>query len=129
FKIFPLSTPGPVLKGLKIPRLRTKDDRTKANLWVEYRQPNSIYEKSGVIGMWKTDGAVVHYTNPDQPSPLGWSWPNETILLNFLPPGWVEPPFQTDFVLRGEWKDIHSMVSIKVLNVVREFLELQIDIQ
>jgi len=127
FRIYPLeggSSITTALKGLKIPRaIQSKTEATKSFLWVEYRQGNSSYDTdlSGIGHV--TDGALVHYTNPNQPGPNSM-WPEETILLNFK----IGPvsPYEKDYTLKGKWKDEHSQVQLEVLHVTPEYLDIHV---
>jgi hypothetical protein len=130
FRIYPLETPGK-LRAIKIPRAihspTDPNDPSLANgeyLWVEYRQSLGIYDTDLNL-KYDRNGALVHYTNPKQPMP-GNYYPEETLLLNFVPSGPVSP-YQTDFTLKTSWKDPHSMVSLKVVQITPQFIDVNVE--
>ena len=126
FRVYKNQNSASVLKALRIPRWKKKNEKTRAELWLEYRQLATVYDQSPLLTQLKTNGPLVYYVNPDQPVPSGWNFPNQTILLNFEPPGTIEPGFPTDYTLQGEWKDVHSLVDLKVLAVTKEYVDVAV---
>jgi hypothetical protein len=134
FRIYPLETPVETpgkLRAIKIPRAISSptdpNDPSLANgeyLWVEYRQSLGIYD-TDLNMKYDRNGALVHYTNPKQPMPDNY-YPEETILLNFAPSGPVNP-YQTDFTLKTSWKDPHSMVSLQVVQITPQFIDINVE--
>jgi hypothetical protein len=131
FRIYPLETTGK-LRALKIPRaIKSPTDANDPSLknleylWVEYRQNLTPYDTdlSGIGHV--LDGALVHYTNPNQPMPDNL-YPEETLLLNFVPSGTISP-FQIDLTLKTTWKDPHSMVTLKVLQTTPQFIDINVE--
>jgi hypothetical protein len=128
YRIYPLESdaPGGTLKGLKIPRvIQSPNESTVSDLWVEYRQRTTVYdtEISGVAH--STDGAIVQYTNPNQPGPNS-IWPFETVLLNFHPDGQPVNPYEPDLTLTTSWKDDHSMVKLDVVDITPDYMDIHV---
>jgi hypothetical protein len=130
FRIYPLETPGK-LRAIKIPRaIKSPTDpndislKNSEYLWVEYRQPLGAYD-TDLNMQYDRSGAFVHYTNPNQPMPDNY-YPDETLLLNFAPSGPINP-YQTDLTLKTSWKDPHSMVSLQVVQITPQFIDINVE--
>jgi hypothetical protein len=128
YRIFPLESdaPGGALKGLKIPRvIQSPNESTVSDLWVEYRQRTTVYDTELTAITHSTNGAIVHYTNPNQPGPNS-VWPFETVLLNFHPDGQPVNPYEPDLTLTTSWKDAHSMVKLDVVDVTPDYMDIHV---
>jgi len=133
FRIYPIdnSSADPTqLRGIQIPRaLQNPNEKTEAYLWVEYRQGTAPYDQDANSSLsLNVDGAIVHYTNPEQKTDgesSVYGSTGTTILLNFAPSGPVSL-FQRDFTLKGTWKDPHSMVRLQVIQITPDYLDIQV---
>jgi hypothetical protein len=135
FRIYPLDQSNgdlSKLRGIKIPRaIQSPTENTDSFLWVEYRSGSAPYDLD-LSGLNRNvDGALVHYTDPEQlQSEPGdpYYTPNATILLNFAPGGNVSWN-QKDLTLKGVWKDPHSMVRLEVLQVTPDYMDVQVSFE
>jgi hypothetical protein len=126
YRIYPLELQDGKLKGLKIPRVvQSVNESTVSELWVEYRKRSTVYDTELTGITHTTDGAIVHYTNPNQPnSDVGL--PFETVLLNFQDDHTVVNTYETNLTLTKSWKDDHSLVNLEVIDVTPDYIDVHV---